>query len=285
MQRRPTREPILPELEEVTPIATYNTRVVALRTSLGRAAIGLELRGIATDVVRSRACDELVADRLQLGCARCELVGDGDPFDSAVLDAIVAAFDRYPAGVLEATHIEKVALCRKLDYEDLPDRNTIGTVDLRGRRLFISVAPFFHKEYEPDAEITTDDIVHHELFHLLEFERMRGVYDDDPEWRLHNPLGFEYRAGSEEEPRRAGFINEYAATAEIEDRASMFQYLLGRPDELCAIAADDAGVRAKTRLLWRRVSSLVGPAFLRERATCVVPWLDDDAEPSRKKHE
>jgi hypothetical protein len=274
MQQRPTREPILPELEPATPVMTYNTRVVALRTSLGRSAITLELRG-ANDVVRSAACDEPVSQRLQLGCARCELAGDGDPFDSAVLDTIISAFDRYPAQVLDATHIERVTLCRNLSYEDLPDEKAIGTVDLRSRRLFISVAPFLHRQYDATGAVTTDDIVHHELFHLFEYERMREAYSDDPEWRLQNPLGFEYRSDGDKDDRKAGFINEYASTSEVEDRASVYQYLLARPGELCSIAAGDAGVRAKTRLLWRRISSLVGGAFLRENASCVLPWLDD----------
>lgn len=62
----------------------------------------------------------------------------------------------------------------------------------------------------------------------------------------------------------------------------MYQYLLARPEELCAIAATDIGVRVKTRLLWNRIRPLVGDAFLRQRASCVVPWLDQhEVAPAR----
>lgn len=274
MQPRYTRDPILPTLEEEPPIATYNSRIVALRTSLGRAAISLEMRTAAVDLIRSSNCDLSTRDRLQAGCARCELAGEGDPFDSAVLDALVVAFDRYTADVLEGTHIERVSLCRKLDDEENLAKRSIGTVDLRSRRLFISIAPFLNREYDAEGAVTTEDIVHHELFHQFEFERMRELFDDDPEWRLLNPLGFEYETAADERPRTGGFINEYAAVAETEDRASMFQYLLARPEELCTIAEQDPGVRAKTRLLWRRIKPLVGDAFLKTRAACVLPWLD-----------
>jgi len=275
MQPRYARDPILPELEPEPPIITNNSRIVALRTSLGRAAVSLEMRSPAVETIRSANCDLRSSERVQAGCARCELAGDGDPFDSAMLDALVVAFDRYPASVLEGAYVQRVALCKTLVDEENPTKRSIGTVDLRSRRLFVSIAPFLNRSYDEEGGITTEDIVHHELFHQLEYERLREIFDDDPEWRLLNPLGFEYRAGAEEDARIGGFINEYAASAETEDRASMFQYLLARPHELCEIAAEDPVVRAKTRLLWKRVKPLVGDEFLKRRATCVLAWLDE----------
>ncbi len=265
---RPTREPILPELEAPAP-TTWNSRVVALRTTLGRSAIRLEVRG-TNDVLRGSTCDEPTATRVQSGCVRCELAGETEPLDSAVLDAVKASFDRYPTPVLDATHIDKVALCRSLSYDDFPDSRVIGTVDLRERRLFVSVAPFMNTEYDATGPVTTEDIVHHELFHLMEFERMGGVYQDDPEWRLQNPIGFVYDAAGEQAPRRAGFINPYASTNEIEDRASIYQYLMARPEELCELMRTDDVVRAKTRLVWTRIAAITEDTFLRERAACAA---------------
>jgi hypothetical protein len=268
---RPTREPILPELDAPSP--TWNSRIVALRTTLGRSAIRLEIRG-ADEVLHGSVCDEPAGMRVQSGCVRCELAGEAEPLDSAVLDAVKTAFDRYPTAVLDATHIEKVALCRSLSYDDFPDTRAIGTVDLHERRLFVSVAPFLGTEYDATGPVTTEDIVHHELFHLFEFERMGGVYGDDPEWRLQNPLGFVYDAAGEQAPRRPGFINPYASTNEIEDRASIYQYLMARPDELCEVAAGDDIVRAKTRLVWSRIAAVVDTTFLRDRAACAASLLD-----------
>jgi hypothetical protein len=267
---RPMREPILPELAAPSP--TWNTRIVDLRTTLGRSAIRLEVRG-ATEVLRGTACTDSLDRRLQTGCVRCELAGETEALDSAVLESVKAAFDRYPGDVLEATHIDKVALCRSLSYEDFPDSRVIGTVDLRERRLFVSVAPFLGTEYDASGDVTTEDIVHHELFHLFEFERMGGVFADDPEWRLQNPLGFVYDATGEQAPRRPGFINPYASTNELEDRASVFQYLMARPDDLCKVASTDDVLRAKTRLVWARIAAITADSFLRERARCALTLL------------
>jgi hypothetical protein len=259
----------------------YNSRVIALRTTLGRAAIRLELRGKAR-VLRGSNCDAAEGARLQTGCPRCELAGEHDPLDRAALDAITAAFDRYPAGALEETRVERVALCAKLDYEDLAERRTAGTVDLRDRRLLINVSPFFHRQYESAGSFTVEDIVHHELFHLFEHERMRAQYTDDPEWRLHNPPGFEYADPATADDRPHGFVNPYATTNEIEDRASVFQYLMARPDELCEIAKGDPIVRDKVALLRDRIEKLAGAGWLDARAAC-VDWIQPQPRPLGKR--
>jgi len=246
----------------------YNTRVVALRTSLGRAAIKLEMRTGARDTIRSSVCSDSSAP--QRGCSVCELAGETDELDSAVLDALLVAFDRYPADVLEDTHIEKVALCKKLRYEDIPDRGTVGTVDLKERRLVISLAPYLGRQYDAYGEQTTEDIVHHELFHLFEYERMRDFYNGDPYWRLYNPLGFTYTddGGSASSERKFGFVNEYAATNEIEDKASVFQLLMARPTELCELQKIDPTVRKKVEILWERIDAVTDDTFLKNRARC-----------------
>lgn len=264
----PPVEPSWPTLEPTG--ASYNSRVVALRTTLGRAAIRLEMRG-SRDEIRTSTCTDEAARREQTGCVRCELAGESDQLDEQTIDALRVAFDRYPASFLTASHIEHVALCKHIEYEDIVrEFGTAGTVDYLQRRLFVSVEPFLGGVYDGQAELTVEDIVHHELFHLIEFEHMRNEMSD-PEWRLENPLGFEYRGSAPGDTRPAGFVNAYAASNEIEDRASTFQYLMARPVELCEIAKTDAGVRAKAKLIWSRVSRLDGDGWLRARALCGSP--------------
>lgn len=262
----PPAEPSWPTLEPTS--ASYNSRVVALRTTLGRAAIRLEMRG-AEHLVRTSTCSDDDARRIQTGCARCELAGESDQLEEATLDALTTAFDRYPASFLVASHIEHVALCKHIAYEDVArEWGTAGTVDYKQRRLFVSVESFIGRVYDAHGAFTAEDIVHHELFHLIEFEHMRGDMSD-PEWRLHNPIGFEYRGGGAPgDARPTGFINAYAATNEIEDRASTFQYLMARPVELCEIARADPAVRAKAQLIWSRVAKLDDDGWLRARALC-----------------
>jgi hypothetical protein len=261
----PPTEPSWPTLEPAG--AGYNSKVVGVRTTLGRAAIRLELRGTIAEI-RTSTCTDADARREQSGCVRCELAGDSDELDEATLDALARAFDRYPASFLVASRIDSVALCKHIEYEDVVrEFGTAGTVDYKQRRLFISVETFIGRLYDANGPFTVEDIVHHELFHLIEFEHMRAEMSD-PEWRLHNPIGFEYRDGSAGSERPRGFVNPYAATNELEDRASTYQYMMARPAELCELAAVDPAVRAKARLIWSRVAALDGDGFLRQRALC-----------------
>lgn len=250
--------------------STYNTRIVALRTTLGRAGIALTARG-TQDLVRSSTCEMPEPIKSQVGCVRCELAGEHDPIDDAVLDAIKTAFDRYPTAVLVATGMENVTLCKHIEYENMKhDQDTAGTADVYGHRMLLSIEAFVHRVYDEGGAFTAEDIVHHELYHLFEFHRMRAEFTDDPEWRLYNPLGFEYSARLQHRP--AGFVNPYAATNDVEDRASVFQYLMTRPNELCELAKTDKIVRAKAKLIWTRVAGLVDDRFLCDRATC-VDWI------------
>lgn len=258
-------EPSWPTLEPAG--ASYNARVVALRTTLGRAAIRLEMRGAGSEI-RTSTCTDADAREHQTGCVRCELAGEPDQLDEVTLDAVARAFDRYPASFLVASHIEHVALCKHIEYEDLVrEFGTAGTVDYKQRRMFVSVETFLGRAYDASADFTVEDIVHHELFHLIEYEHMRSDMSD-PEWRLVNPIGFEYQDGAPGAERPRGFVNGYAARNEIEDRASTFQYMMARPAELCEIAAGDPGVRKKATLIWSRVAKLGGDELLRQRALC-----------------
>ena len=259
----PSMNPAIPHAQ----IPGYNTRVVALRTTLGRAAVVLEMRTGARQEIRSSVCND--PSPVQRGCSVCELAGDTDALDSAVLDALVVAFDRYPASVLEATHIEKVALCTHIKYIDIDDPGAIGTVDLKERRQIVSREPVIGHPYDAFGETTTEDIVHHELFHLFEFERMRGLYNDDPEWRLYNPTAFEYGdTYKDARDRPTGFVDPYASTDEIEDKASVYQYMMAHPRELCAIEKSDPIVKKKVALIWERITGLTDDAYLKARATC-----------------
>jgi hypothetical protein len=55
----------------------------------------------------------------------------------------------------------------------------------------------------------------------------------------------------------------------MEDRASTFEYLMVRPDELCEFAAQDAVLARKVRLLWQRPRQVDGADRLGITAPCV----------------
>lgn len=258
----PSRPPVVhPKLEPEPAGSTYNTRLVALRTTLGRAGIGLVARG-QRETYASSTCDLPAAVKDEVGCARCELAGPDEPIDDAVLAAFTTAFDRYPTSFLVATGVKTVALCKHIEYEKKRDHLTAGTADIYGNGMLLSVEAFDNAAYDPAGELTAEDIVHHELFHLLEWNHMRETYIEDREWP---------NARSDARTRdgvAVGYVNEYAATNPVEDRASVFQYLMARPDELCALEKTDDVVRAKVDLVWSRVAAIEPDKFLRERAKC-----------------
>jgi hypothetical protein len=246
----------------------YIDQIVALRTTLGRAGIALEARGVVR-AVASPSCGDGPSHG---NCARCELGADISTIDGAKLEAITAAFDRYPTDVLAAAHIDRVALCRRIDYDaDDP----AGLDDSENRRIFISLEPFAGTPYDPFANLTIEDIVHHEYFHQLEFTTMPSFAEADPAWDLLNPADFHYTNGNPTSATRPdGFVDPYATKNAQEDRASVFEYVMARPDELCELAHHDEVVRAKVALIWERVSSVTDAKYLRARAAC-VDWIDD----------
>lgn len=268
----PPRQTEFPTLD---PGDTYFTRIANLRTTLGRAGIALRVAGV--DAAFATAdCDREGPIAAFGGCARCELASEATAIDGAVIEAATDAFRRYPTGVLAAARIAHVAVCREIVYAEAQAiRNYAGLADVHGQGLLLGVKSFLDRTYHRGADFTVDDIVHHEVFHLLEHAQMRAEMFDDPEWRVHNPLGFEYADGNQAEPRRAGFVNAYAMSAPTEDKASVYEYLMAHPDELCALAKDDETLRIKTRIIWRRVVRATGTdGFLRAAAPC-VDWLDD----------
>jgi len=260
LPKRP--EPVFPAMP------TYTGRIVDLRTTLARAGIRLETRG-TEQVISTGWCDSEDPAKVSAGCTRCELMAETDPFELAVIEALTIAIDRYPTNVLDAAKIESVALCRRFDQARTAG-HIAGTADLQGRRLLINLESFGEQKYDPDEEFTVEDIVHHELYHLLEYATMEDMMTSDTQWGVLNPSGFEYRDPASGHGRPSGFVNVYATTSPLEDRASVFQFLMARPTELCSMAEGDPVVLAKATLVWNRVATVAGDEALRLRATCAT---------------
>jgi len=263
-----TPQLVFPTLD---PDETYNIRISNLRTTLARADIALRVAGMDDDFGTS-GCDDFWDGSK---CARCKLAGEHTRIDGEVIDATTRAFRMYPTDVLVRAKIEKVAFCSEIAYsKDDGFEHPAGMADIHGGGMLISVKSFVGGLYKSWGDFTMDDITHHEYFHMLEWAQMRGDFQDDPEWRLNNPLGFVYAESNFQEPRRAGFVNPYAMTAEVEDKASTYEFLISHPNELCEMARTDEALKIKTRIIWRRVLKTVGTdAFIRQAAPC-VDWLD-----------
>lgn len=177
---------------------------------------------------------------------------------------MTGAFAHYPTPLLADAGLAQIVLCREIEKSG--PFESAGVADLEGHRMLVS---FHHLRDEAPVASHAETVVHHELFHLLEEHHWPGIVDHDVEWSNDNAPGFEY--GKADTARR-GFVNDYATSNEVEDRASVFQYLMTRPQELCGLAATDRVLRAKVELIWRRVAEIGGDALLLERAPC-VDWV------------
>jgi hypothetical protein len=229
-------------LARATP--AHDARVAALRATLARGGIGLEMRSVYA-VVATAGCSDVV-DRLQPdGCVRCTLADDRDA-TAEVLATITAALDRYSTDLLAQADIGTFYLCRRL--EDVSAHETRGGISLGDpRRVMIAVS----------KPALVAAIVHHELFHMIESARIANINAHDQEWESANPIGFSYLDGSDtsegRKPRPTGFVDWYAASRVREDRASTFEYMMAEPDQLCEIATNDPIARAKVEIIWSRM--------------------------------
>ncbi|HEY5944675.1 MAG TPA: hypothetical protein VIV40_04260 [Kofleriaceae bacterium] len=227
-----------------------------LRATLGRDGILLDTQPVL------KTCDVPHEGR---DCARCEVATVLDKIDPELVDQMAIAFARYPTSVRKAARLEHVAFCSTIHYEG-SDHGPAGLADPNAHRVFIGVEYF----RGTDNAFSIEAAVHHEVFHLLDFETNAARALDDHEWGDLNPKGFAYRDPSLETERKPGFVNSYALTNAVEDRASTWEYLMVRPDDLCTLAARDAVLARKVRLLWERVARVEGANRLGVTAPCVV---------------
>ncbi len=189
------------------------------------------------------------------GCFRCELGGARDPVRMA---EFAAALRDEPAAFYRTAGVTQAAVCTRLVTEvasELTEGLLIGgTVDAARGLILISLEPM---------ELTGQDIVHHELFHVFDFVTDFAAYKDDPAWRALNTEP--YGHSGETLP---GFLNPHARDNLREDHATTYQYMMARPDELCA---GDAIVIAKARMVRDRIRKALGDAsYLEARAPCLT---------------
>jgi hypothetical protein len=244
---------------------TFANRISGLRATLARNHIAID-----TEPVIETCGGEHHGNR----CVRCDVATRDNTggVDPSLIDGVALAFAVYPPSLLEATKLQHVALCRSIRFQGSDERPPAGVAISEQNRLMISVEYFV--DGSPQSEdFTISQVVHHEVFHLFDRATTGEAVRADREWSALNPRGFAYRDPAITAVQRpAGFINTYATTNELEDRATVFEYLLGQPTRLCEIARADPVVAAKTATVWRRVAKVVGDKVLKLHAPC-VDWI------------
>jgi hypothetical protein len=224
-----------------------------LNATLARDGILLD-----TEPVIETCLVAAVQDNGTNNCARCEVATALDQIDPDLIDQMAIAFARWPSSLRKAAHLEHVAFCKSITYYGKKDHGPAGLADPNANRVYISVEYFRGAGTGFSIEAT----VHHEVFHLLDFQTQGRQWAADGEWQKLNPKGFAYRDPSVDIERQQGFVNGYASTDSMEDRASTFEYLMVRPDDLCTMSANDAALARKAGLLRKRVLRLEGAKSL-----------------------
>ncbi len=246
----------------------FRGRTAVLRATLARSKIDLDATAGAI-----HTCETPTTSG---ECIRCDVATGMDGVDPDLIDRVAIAIAIYPPKLLDASAIEHVALCRRLRYEGQTGDadNPQGIADPQHRRLMISVEEFVGKD---PGTYLIEQIVHHELFHLFDSNRL----GEDADWAELKPPGFQYRDPAHlDGTRPIGFVNRYSTTNEREDRASVYEYLMSHSDRLCEYATTDPIVAAKTTLVWRRVAAVGGDAFLRRQAPC-IDWVEIGPRPPK----
>jgi hypothetical protein len=159
---------------------------------------------------------------------------------------------RYPAGFLARVHLRRVLFCEDLEeakkpIPSLPNHAATLLVDVDAGEAFLS------------------RLVHHEVFHFLDFADDRLV-TRDPDWERLNVPDFRYEGGGRtvREPSATdpdggppGFVTRYATAALEEDKAELFSWLMSDPALVAARAGADAVLRAKVFRLDALVTKFV----------------------------
>jgi hypothetical protein len=164
----------------------------------------------------------------------------------AFREILAAQLRRYPAALLRACKLERVVICKALT---VLGQHRTASFDRRRNVMYY--------EIQPPRDFTVG-VIHHELFHFLDYA-MNGSRYQDARWEALNPSSFHYGQGGAamyNDPKcglvssgSPGFLTRYATAALEEDKAETFSHLMLERDYVAAKAATDPVLAAKVQLL------------------------------------
>ncbi|MEO7097652.1 MAG: hypothetical protein ABI175_30600 [Polyangiales bacterium] len=241
--------------------SVFGGKVAGLRATLARHGVKIDT---SPAVIDTCAVDRYGGG--DKGCVRCEVATRVNTagVDPDLIDGVSIAFGAYPPLFIQVTGLEHVALCRTIRIIGDDDAHPpAGLAIVNQHRLMISIEQFVAGA-PAYKDFSVTQVVHHEVFHLFDAATAPTEFSStDTTWLAMNPRGFEYHDPAiHTDWRPTGFVNHYGTTNEKEDRATVFEFLLGQPTVLCDIAHKDKAVAAK----------VTGEKLLRQHARC-VDWI------------
>lgn len=220
----------------VTPSLGQSRDSTAILTDLEqRYEIKIETRGVAFPVK----------------CSYGEIGGkdaDRDDLDEYI-GLFAKEFSFYPPALVKRTKLTTVVLCRDLSFAG---------------QLRSAIPDFEHDTLYLDVSRAKDNktyqrkVLHHEFFHIIDYEDDGSVYEDK-DWAALNPPGFKYGDGGKnaQENRETsvltdkypGFLNHYSTTGVEEDKAEIFTHLFVDAAYLDGRSAQDPVLAKKVKAM------------------------------------
>lgn len=170
----------------------------------------------------------------------------GEALMAKYAEVVAKELALYSAEFMKKVRIQRVVVCKDLDFNG-QSRNAVpdyehGTLYLEGE------GGMYALDY-------MRLVIHHELFHIVDY-RDDGVLYDDTEWKKLNLPGFSYGRGgiaardataSLAETASAGFLNAYSKSGVEEDKAEVFAYLMVDAATLTERCKSDPVLAKKTQ--------------------------------------
>ncbi len=178
----------------------------------------------------------------------------GESDVAAYAPILTSEFDLYPVDYVKNSKLRRIILCRNLSFNGQP-RGAIP--DFENHALYLDVRTGKH------AELWQRKAVHHEFFHIVDYEDDGKIYEDE-DWKKLNPESFEYGDGGIKmrDPDASllttsipGFLTAFSTSGVEEDKAEIFANMMVDLAVVEKRANADAVIRSKMLFMRKLIRS------------------------------
>ena len=197
--------------------------------------------------------------------------------ESYAATVFLPEFGLYPTALVKRSKLRRIVMCEELLFAGVREA---GKADYEHGALYLEVS---RGDY---SEVYQRKLIHHEFFHMLDFQAHGGMYVDDERWSRLNPPNFRYGMGGRSNP---GFLSQYSTTAVAEDKAEVFANMIVEPAHVDARVQTDPFLKAKVARMRELLADFcpeVNRAFWAKvalRNAISTSWLSPGASRGRFK--
>ncbi|RYX82890.1 hypothetical protein EON83_17430 [bacterium] len=170
-------------------------------------------------------------------------------------------FRKYPKAFVHNTHLGAIVLVKDLG---VAGTQRAAVPDYGRQILWLDFKRYLQRgDYQRH-------IIHHEFYHMIDFELNNNAYWKDPAWMAFNQPAFKYGNGGasayqkgpinwyEMSHPETGFVNHYSTTGVEEDKSELFATLFVKSEanKLADWSQTDTVLQAKTKYIKAIVAKL-----------------------------